>query len=179
MAKEINQKAVEALAKIVKSNPGNSEKFYSDKSGIPMGQILRHLVLAELIADPSLKIPATGVSIEKARNAGVRWPRIAARAGITESRAKELFEEKTGTAARESYTGRGRNFAGTAPAKGAGTSGRRGAAGNKKPAGTSGRRGAAAQKTGVNPVARRGAKPGPKPAGRRGTRSSAKASDPK
>lgn len=168
MASSINQKWVDALAKQVKATPGNSEKFYSDKCGIPMNQTLRHLVLAELQADPSLKIPATGKGIVKARNEGLRWPRIAARTGLSETKAKELFEAESGTSASESYTGRGRNWSGTAssaPKRGGGTtkaantgtSGRRGAAGKAQPA----KRGAAAV------------------AGKRGTRAAAKAADPK
>lgn len=171
MANEIDQKKVDKLAEIVKKNPGNSETFYVEKSGIPRNQILRYLVLAELKADPSLKIPATGKAIAKAREQGVRWPRIAARAGVSEAKAKELFQAETGKDPRESYTGRGRNWAGTPAASGA-TSGRRGS--TKKTTasstGTSGRRGAA-KKTAAASTAGRGA-------GRRGTRSSA-ASDPK
>lgn len=174
MATEIDQKKVDKLAEIVKKNPGNSETFYVEKSGIARNQILRYLVLAELKADPSLKIPATGKSIAKARAEGVRWPRIAARAGVSEAKAKELFTAETGTDPRESYTGRGRNFSGTPSAakpKGTGTSGRRGAAGKPatpaKPKGTSGRRGAA------------GKPATSKPAGRRSSRAGASAPDPK
>jgi hypothetical protein len=181
MATEINPATVSKLAKIVKANPGNSEKFYSDKSGIAMGQILRHLVLAELEADPSLKMPATGPAIKKAREAGVRWPRIAARTGLSESAAKELFESHTGLSARDSYTGRGRNFSGTAASPKAAKSGVKVQAGR----GTSGRRGAAAAKTGTASSGRRGAvaggRSGAKASGpiKRGTRASAKQPDPK
>lgn len=177
MATELNTKLLDKLTGIVKKSPGNSETFYVEASGIPQGQILRYLVLAELKADPSLKIPANGKAIAKARANGVRWPRIAARTGISESKCKELFEAETGTNARDSYTGRGRNFAGTKATTTGGGSGRRGAA--AKPAAKSGVSG---RRTGVKVVAgRRGAaaKPAAKPvAGRRGTRSGAK-SDPR
>jgi hypothetical protein len=170
MAKEIDTTLVTKLAGIVKKEPGNSERFYSEKSGIPMGQILRYLVLAELQADPSLKIPATGNAIVKAREEGLRWPRIAGRAGISETEAKRLYEEKSGKSAGDSYSGRGRKTNGMTAS--AGTSGRRGATATKKSTaktGTSGRRGGA-KKTAA-PVGR----------GRRGTRSSAKSgtADPK
>lgn len=167
MATEINTKWVDKLATEVKRAPGNSERYYSEKCGVPMNQILRHLVLAELKANPSLKIAATGPAVVKARNAGLRWPRIAAYAGITEGRAKQLYEEQTGGSARDSYTGRGRNWSGTAPT--GGTGGKRGA---KKTGvqhvarGTSGRRGAAAGK--AQPQ-KRGA------AAKRGTRAAARA----
>lgn len=173
MAKEIDQKQVEKLAKIVKSNPGESERFYAEKSGIAMGQILRYLVLAELVADPSLKIPSTGKAIAKARNEGVRWPRIAARAGLSESKAKELFEAETGTSARDSYSGRGRNFSGTPSTAKTATSGRRGTSKSTTAAsrGTSGRRGTAKTSTAKSGTAKSST-------AKRGTRRGV-ASDPK
>lgn len=144
MATEINNKWVDKLAVEVKRAPGNSERYYSEKCSVPMSQILRHLVLAELKANPSLKIPATGAAVKKARDNGLRWPRIAAYAGISEGKAKALYEEHTGTSARESYTGRGRNWSGTTP--NGNTGGKRGAkSGVKVTTGTSGRRGAAAK----------------------------------
>jgi hypothetical protein len=170
MANEVDQKLVTKLAGIVKKEPGNSERFYAEKANIPMGQILRYLVLAEIEADPKLKIPATGPSIKKARESGLRWPRIAARAGVSEAKAKALFEEHTGQNARDSYTGRGRNWAGTTATSG--TSGRRTSAATKTASrGTSGRRSSGATK----PASRKATTA----RGTRGTRASAKAADPK
>jgi hypothetical protein len=169
MANEVDQKLVTKLAGIVKKEPGNSERFYSEKSGIPMGQILRYLVLAEIEADPKLKIPATGAAIKKARESGLRWPRIAARAGVSEAKAKSLFEEHTGQNARDSYTGRGRNWSGTASSNGnkSSSSGRRGATG-AKPAASGRRSGAAARGSKPAPASRTATR------GTRGTRASAK-----
>lgn len=171
MATEIDSKQVTKLAGIVKKNPGNSERWYSEQSGIAMGQILRYLVLAELEADPSLKIPATGPAIVKARDVeGLRWPRIAARAGISVSKAKELYEDKSGNSASASYSGRGRKTFETSGST-AGTSGRRGSSTKTKAkstskTGTSGRRGAKSKTaTKATSAASRGT--------RRGTRSSA------
>lgn len=175
MATEIDARTVTKLANLVKKEPGNSERYYAEKSGIPMGQILRYLVRAELEADPSLKIPATAAAITKARDTdGLRWPRIAFRAGISESAAQELYEQKNGNgSATKSYTGRGRKHDGSAMTATSGSSGRRSGAKAKTATktGTSGRRGAASAKKTAAPAGR----------GRRGTRSSAKsgAADPK
>lgn len=149
MAKEISQKDLDKVVKLLKKEGVGtlSETKVSAQTGIPMAQIGRILFAAEPLADPSLKIPATGPSIAKAREAGVRWPRIAARTGLSESKVKELFKDKTGLEPSKSYAGRGRNYAGQGSTSKSGTSGRRGAAPKPaaKPAGTSGRRGAAAK----------------------------------
>lgn len=168
MANEINKGDVTKLARIVKQHPGESERFYSEKSGIAMSQILRHLVLAEIEADPSLKIKATGPNIEKARNQGVRWPRIAARTGLSVTEAQKMYETHTGKPANEGRV--------TKSASGKAASGRRGAAASTKQA-TSGRRGAAAKAATTS--GRRGAAAGKPAAGRRGTRAAAKAGSPK
>lgn len=176
MATELNQKSLDKLTTLVKKSPGNSEHWYSEQSGIEMSQILRYLIKAELQADPSLKIAPNGKAIAKARGEGIRWPRIAGRTGMSESKCKELFTAETGVDARMSYTGRGRDFSGTQPTK-TGSSGRRGAKAAGRPAGTSGRR--SGVKVGA-PAGRRGAAAAAKPAGRRGTRSSAtRTADPK
>jgi hypothetical protein len=173
MAKELQQSLLNKLVTVLKKKDGfgQSETFYVNATGIERSQIGRYLYQAELLADPSVKIPATTKAIVAARNQGVRWPRIAVRAGISESAAKELFEA-SGTAAADSYTGRGRK---TFESSGA-TSGRRGAGskktGVKVTAAASGRRrGAGAKnKSQAAPASRRG----------RGTRSSARAgADPK
>lgn len=165
MATSVTDKQYKALVAELKKNPGNSERYYSEKCGIVQSQIGSVLYKAEVEANPKLKIPATGASVEKARNSGLRWPRIAAYAGISVAKAKELFEEHSGTPASSSWTGRGRRFDGEGKKAQTGKSGRRGAAAAKDEGkkGTSGRRGAAG-----------GGKRGAAPArGRRGTRAGA------
>lgn len=175
MAAEVTDKQFKALVAEVKKNPGNSERHYAEVTGIPMGQIGKALYQAEVEADPKLKIAATPKAVTDAVNRGtLRWPRIAAYAGITVGQAKKLYEEHTGKTAPSNVTSRGRKFDdnGSAPAKS--QSGGSGRAQGKS--GTSGRR------TGVQVVAsgRRGANKSQtaassnKPAaGRRGTRASA------
>jgi len=144
MAKEINSAAFKKLVAEVKKNPGQSERAYSEASGIPMGQIGKALYMAEVEADPSLKIKGTGAAIANARDKqGIRWPRIAARTGKTVGEVQKLYEEHVGKPARESYTGRGRNFSGTeaATTRSSGGAGRKTASTGR---GTSGRRAKAA-----------------------------------
>lgn len=130
------------LAQVMKKNPGKSERFYSEQSGIPMNLIGKAVYEAELVNDPSLKIAATGAQIAKARDQQkLRWGRIAVRAGITEGQVKQLYADHTGTDPATTYTGRGRNFA-----NGGGTTASSGKKGSATPArgrGTSGRRAAA------------------------------------
>ena len=162
----VTDKQYKALVAELKKNPGNSERHYAEATGIAQSQIGSVLYKAELAANPKLKIPATGASVVKARNTGLRWPRIAAYAGISVAKAKELYEEQSGESAAKSWTGRGRRFDGEGKPKKTGQSGRRGSASGNK--GTSGRRGAAGKGKGT--PAPRGAR------GRRGTRAGA---DPK
>jgi hypothetical protein len=157
------------LVKELKANPGNSERHYAEASGIAQGQIASVLYKAELEADPSKKLPATQAGVVKGRNAGLRWPRIAAYTGLTITKVKELAE--AGGVA-ETYSGRGRKFDGSGaatPARGA--SGRKKTSSTSTTAGTSGRRGSTrktASSTSAAPAGQRG---------RRGTRS--QASSPK
>lgn len=139
MAAEITDKQYNALVAELKKNPGNSERHYAEKTGIPLGQIGSVLYKAELEADPSLKIAGTGKAVTAGRSKGLRWPRLAAYTGLPVSKVKELYEEVNGKgSASESWTGRGRKVGGgSAPA--ATTTGRRGAAA-ATPRGTSGRR---------------------------------------
>lgn len=163
----VSDKQYDKLVAELKKNPGNSERHYADKTGIPLSQIGSVLYKAEVEANPKLKIPATGQGIVKARNSGLRWPRIAAYSGLSASKVKELYEETSGESAANSWTGRGRRFDGATGKKSTtGQSGRRGAAQQSK--GTSGRRGAANKGKG-NTAQARGR-------GRRGTRAGA---DPK
>jgi hypothetical protein len=171
MAKEFNQKSLDKLVAVIKkSGLGQSETFYVNETGIERAQIARYLYPAELKAHPELKIPATGKAIVKARNEGIRWPRIAVRTGISESKAKELFEAESGMSSTESYTGRGRK---TFDGSSAGTTSKakRGAKTKTAPAAASGRRGRSSDAS----------KPAAPAAGKRGRRSTrgARSADPK
>jgi hypothetical protein len=166
MAGTVTDAQFRKLVTELKKHPGNSERHYSEATGIPIGNIGSVLYKAELEADPSLKIAKTAAAVVKARKQGLRWPRIAAYSGQSVAKVKELYEEGSGEDPSKSWTGRGRRFDGESGKKATtGQSGRRGkaAAGNK---GTSGRRGKA---TSSAPAAGRGR-------GRRGTRAGA---DPK
>lgn len=171
MAKgEFDSKKFDKLVTFVKKEGvGNySETAACNATGIERSQILRYLVKAELAADPKLKVPATATGILKAKKSGLRWPRVAAYAGISESEAKKLFAEAGGSA-EDAYSGRGRPT-GSVGVKH--TSGRRGAKTKSAPAATSGRRGASkrSSKAEAAPATRGSTR------GRRGTRASA---DPK
>jgi hypothetical protein len=75
----------------------------------------------EPVADPSLVIKGTPKGVAKqivdGRSAGLRWERLAERSGKTVSEVKGIFEEASGVPASQSYSGRGRRFDGSAPAK--------------------------------------------------------------
>jgi hypothetical protein len=175
MAKEITDKQVIDL---LKKHPGESMQFYATKLGIQLGAVGAIVWRLEPQADASLKFNGTPAAIVAARDKeGMRWERIAARTGKTISEVKKLYSEKSGVDASQSYTGRGRNFSGTASsAKPSATAGaKRGATG------TSGRRAAGAKPAAAGKPAgsgRRGATAAAKPAAgaKRGTRASA---DPK
>lgn len=179
MAKEFDSKKMDALVKQLKKDANQSTTFYASEVGIPQSEILRYLLVAELTADPSLKIPATPAGILKAKKSGLRWPRVAARAGVSVSKAKELFVQAGGTEEDE-YTGRGRKSFGAGATATSGSSAgatRRGGAASKsaskKTTATSGRRSSkSTSKTTAAPATRR--------PGRRTTRAAANtAADPK
>jgi hypothetical protein len=127
------------VIKLLKSNPDQSMQFYANKLGVPLGAVGAYVYRLEPVANPKLKIPATEASVTKARDSeGLRWERIAARTGKSVAEAKRLYKGDP----NKSYTGRGRDFSGTArkaTSSGAGTKGRQAATGK----GTSGRRAAA------------------------------------
>jgi hypothetical protein len=162
---------MDKLVKLVKSDPDGSERFYSESTGIPMNMIGRALYVAEVTADPSLKISPTPAAVTKAVNAGgLRWPRIATYAGISVGQAKQLYETHTGKTAPSNITSRGRQFengASATPAK-RGPGRPRGTKAAETAKGTSGRRGRAAAKTTEKPK-----EPTNGRRGRRGTRASA------
>jgi hypothetical protein len=166
-----SDKEFKALVTEVKKNPGNSERHYSEVSGIPMGQIGKALYKAEVEANPSLKIAPTGKAIVAAVKKGtLRWPRIAAYAGISVGEARKLYEAEAGHAAPSNVTGRGRPHDGTARSTSRGGSKTK-TSGTSKKAGTSGRRSSKTKS------ASSGSKTKTVGRGRRGTRASA--ADPK
>ena len=154
MADSVTTAMYNKLVSVVKKNPGESESFYVEATGIPKSQMLANLVKAEVEADPTLKIKFTGAQVVNARDKdGLRWPRIAARTGHSVTEVKALYEEHSGKSAAEAYTGRGRNFAGGGGSK-TKTSGGAGRKSGGTGRGTSGRR-AAAKKTAAAPPAGR------------------------
>jgi hypothetical protein len=170
MAKEYDQKSLDKLVSFVKKQgAGNySETEAVNATGIERSSILRYLIKAEITAFPNLKVPATAAGVLKAKKSGLRWPRVAGYAGISEAKAKELFAEAGGSA-EDAYTGRGRKVDGVSGST-RGTS-TRSSGGSKKTSASSGRRAnakAASKKTSTSP----GRRPG-----RRTSRASA-AADP-
>lgn len=136
------------VLKLLKQHPDQSMQFYADKLGIALGAVGAYVYRLEPVANPKLKIPATEASITKARdNEGMRWERIAARTGLSVAEVKRRYKGDP----NKSYTGRGRNFSGTASTKKATTANKGG--GGK---GTSGRRAASGAKSGGKPAAGRG-----------------------
>lgn len=112
-----------------------SEKEAVEASGIDPGKIGPAMWAAEPVAVPECKIKATKSEIVKARKNRVRWERIAQRADISISEAKEIG----GKEAAEVYVGRGtKGGNGDGPAKA--SSGRRSKAAEKQGTSTSGRR---------------------------------------
>lgn len=171
MAQEVTAAQRKALVALIKKSPGNSERFYAEGTGIPQGSLGSVMYHCEVEADPTLKIPATAKSIVAAAKKGtLRWPRIAAYAGVSVGAAKKFYEEGTGEPAPSNLTQRGRKtFSGSGVNPVASGSKARGARGAAGPApGTSGRRGAAAAKKDDKPKA--GATAG---SGRRGAAAAA------
>lgn len=180
MAQEINTKLDKPVVAILKKGlkPGEKIEAMTD-AGVPRNQVSLYLYRLEHVADPSLVIsPASAAQIKKARDGGLRWERIAFRAGLVEkegslgaavAKVKELYEQAGGDVT--AYLGRGAPRQAGPRKSGTGTSGRRGSTAKKESTGTSGRR----QQRGAQAKAA----PAAKKAGRRGTRAGAKAADPK
>lgn len=68
----------------------------------------------EPVADPSLVISGNkgqvASAIVRARNSGLRWERIALRAGKTVAEVKSIYTAKAKVDADSTYTGRGRHY---------------------------------------------------------------------
>jgi len=119
MAK-LDDALIDKAAKIVAKFDGDDKdadvyKAIASQLKVGTSTAVQLMYYAEPIADPSLKIKATGAAVKKARDNDMRWERIAARADISVSRARELFEEAGGDL-DTSYTGRGKRPSG-APAE--------------------------------------------------------------
>jgi len=148
---------------IVKSVPKVAAELGEDLNGAFVAQVYD----AEPVAFPAWKVAATQKGVKDAREAGLRFERIAARSGLTVGEVRDLAE-KAGVGA-DFYVGRGRrqngNGGGSAKPKATSTSGRRGKkAETETKQATSGRRGRGASAA---------AKAEPKARGRRGTRAAA------
>lgn len=156
MASELNY---DKLVKLVKSDKDITQGQAAQKLGLSIGQVpMMKFCAAQVAAGTYQKAPATGPSIKKLRDSeGNRWELIAARTGLGVAAVKTKYEEAGGNVS-SSYTGRGRNFSGTASTKkpssrkpasrGGKPSGRKPA--GRKPAGT-----ATNRRGGKAPVVRR------------------------
>jgi hypothetical protein len=153
---------------VVKSVPAVAKALGEDLNGSFVSDVYD----AEPVAYPEWKVKPTEAGVKAARNAGLRFERIAARSGLTVGEVRDLAE-KAGVGS-DFYVGRGRRGNGSngasAKSTAKATSGRRGSktktAAAEEPKGTSGRRG---RKTATATTKTATAKP----RGRRGTRASA------
>jgi hypothetical protein len=166
IAKAIKRIGLDSNELIVRSVPAVATDLGEDLTGAFVTQVYE----AEPVAFPNLKLAATQAGVKKGREQNLRFERISARTGLTNSEVRDLAE-KAGVGA-DHYIGRGRkpgsngSSTSTKTTK-SGTSGRRGRASAKAEqpkSGTSGRRG---RKTAAAEPAKG------KTRGRRGTRASA------
>jgi hypothetical protein len=99
------------LLKAVKSGATHGEA--ASQLNLTIGQLsMLKYCQAQVKAGLYDEIPSTAASVKKARNTdGNRWELIAARAGISVAKVKDLYGGED--AARKSFVGRGRNFSGT------------------------------------------------------------------
>lgn len=98
------------LLKAVKGGATHSEA--ADQLGLTLSQLpMIKYCRAQVEAKLFSTIPATAASVKKARKEGNRWELIAARAGISVAKTKDLFGGED--AAKADYIGRGRNFSGS------------------------------------------------------------------
>lgn len=117
------------LLKAVKSGATHGEA--ASQLGITQGQLsMLRYCMAQVEAGQYDEIPATAASVKKARDKdGNRWELIAARAGISVAKVKDLYGGED--AAKKSFVGRGRNFSGVKSTKSTGKSGKSGKAATK------------------------------------------------
>ena len=142
------------LVKDLKKNPDLTQSEAAELQGLTIGQVnMMRFCRAQVDAGIWDEIPETAKAVKAARAEGNRWELIAARAGISRAKAVDLYGGED--AAKESYVGRGRNFANGEDEK------PKGRASGRKPAAAS-----AAKPKGGRPSAR---KSGGRPSGRRGS----------
>lgn len=155
------------LVKLVKGDNEITQSAAAKALGVSTGQ-LSMLVFSQAKVDAGVykKIPATAVSVKKARDIeGNRWELIAARTGQGVARVKALYEEAGGNA-KASYTGKGRNFAnGTGTGKKPASSGRQ--TGGKASAASN--KAASSKSSGGRATGRSTGKPAGRTTGRRTT----------
>jgi hypothetical protein len=99
------------LIKAVKTAPDASQSDYAKKLGITVGQLpMLILCKAKVDAGVAKKAPATPKSVRTLRDQqSERWEMVAARTGVSVTKAKDLYEQAGGDP-KNSYLGRGRNF---------------------------------------------------------------------
>jgi hypothetical protein len=87
----------------------DSAKFDALQSALKVARPMaaRYLYVAEAVIDPALKFKLTAANINKARDRGLRWERIAAYTGSTVPEVQAMFVENGGDMSK-SYTGRGK-----------------------------------------------------------------------
>ena len=81
--------------------------------GIAPTEVERVLWVAEPVFDPSLRIAPTADAVTAARDAGLRWERIAYRVGLSVATARSLYRDGSGIVPETTYAGKGRRFAET------------------------------------------------------------------
>lgn len=98
------------VTELVKRDNGISQKGVADKLGVSTGQVSMTIFSAARVAAGVYnKQPATAASVKKLRDSeGNRWELIAARTGLSVTKARELYGGEA--KARASYSGRGRDF---------------------------------------------------------------------
>lgn len=111
-AKDVTDKQVQAFIKRGLSIPAAAAEA-KVSSSVMAGLFYKN----EHVVDTSLAITGTPKQKAKAivaqRGEGVRWERLAERAGMTLAEVKEAFKAETGTDPEKSYAGRGRRFDGS------------------------------------------------------------------
>ena len=107
MATELNY---DKLVKDLKKDPELTQSQAADAQGLTIGQVsMMKFCAAQVDAGIWDEIPATTKAVKAARNEGNRWELIAARGDISRAKVIDLFGGED--AAKDSYVGKGRNFA--------------------------------------------------------------------
>jgi hypothetical protein len=114
------QKAVPLVKKL--GDAKDSAKFDELQAKLKVARPMAAQILyaAEAVIDPTLKFKLTAANIEKARNRGLRWERIAAYTGSTVTNVKAVYEDGGGDIST-SYVGKGKRPDGLPAENGAST----------------------------------------------------------